>query len=54
MGRTQSRDSNPTVTLPIWQDESYTTIKIMIAVANGGAGVGLPKIALKAIQVELR
>jgi hypothetical protein len=54
VGRTQSRDSNPTVTLPIWQDDSYETIKVFIAIANGGSGAGLPKIALKALQVELR
>jgi hypothetical protein len=54
VGRTQSRDANPTVTLPIWQDGSYTSIKLLIAVANGGAGVGLPKIAIEAVQVQLR
>lgn len=54
VGRSQSRDANPTVTLPIWQDGSYSSIKLMLAIANGGAGSTLPSIALKALQVELR
>jgi hypothetical protein len=54
VGRSQSRDANPTVTLPIWQDGSYSSIKLMIAIGNGGAGSTLPSIALKALQVELR
>ena len=54
VGRSQSRDANPTVTLPIWQDGSYSSIKLMLAIANGGAGTTLPSIALKALQVELR
>jgi hypothetical protein len=54
VGRSQSRDANPTVTLPIWQDGSYSSIKLLLAIANGGAGTTLPSIALKALQVELR
>ena len=54
VGRSQSRDANPTVTLPIWQDGSYSSIKLLLAIANGSAGTGLPSIALKALQVELR
>lgn len=54
VGRSQSRDSNPTVTLPVWQDGSYDTIKLMLAISNGGTGSTLPSIALKALQVELR
>ena len=54
VGRSQSRDANPTVSLPIWQDGTYSSIKLMIAFSNGGAGTTLPSIALKALQVELR
>jgi hypothetical protein len=53
-GRSQSRDANPTVTLPIWQDGAYDSFKLMLAFSNGGAGTTLPSIALKALQVELR
>lgn len=54
VGRSQSRDSNPTTTLPIWQDGAYSSIKLMLAIANGGAGTTLPSLALKSLQVELR
>jgi hypothetical protein len=54
IGRSQSRDSNPTTTLPIWQDGAYDSIKLMLAFSNGGAGTTYPSIALKSLQVELR
>ena len=52
-GRTQSGPAAPTNTATVFAD-GISSIKVMIGAFNGGSGVGLPKITVGEIEIEVR
>lgn len=52
-GRSNSRDTSPTLTLQSWLS-GLSTIRLFFAVGNGSAGSGLPWLATESCTVEIR